>query len=93
MYPRYKKALITALTAQGLSTEAADSQADQILLTLQGGPTMNAPKTKAAAAAAAQCCSPVQVNICSQYTSFSRKRKSKTQTSPANIDSPVLTHS
>lgn len=55
MYPRYKKALIAALTASGVSPEAADGQADQILSTLQGGLTMYAPKTKAAVAAAAQC--------------------------------------
>ncbi len=57
MYPRYKKALIAAITASGLSKEAADVQADKILSTLQGDPTMNAPKTKAAVAAAAQCSS------------------------------------
>ncbi len=55
MYPRYKKALIAALTASGVSPEAADDQADQILSTLQGDSTMNAPKTKAAVVAAAQC--------------------------------------
>ncbi len=52
---RYKKAIVAALTASGLSSEAAEGQADQILSTLQGDLTMCAPKTKAAVAAAAQC--------------------------------------
>ena len=53
MHSRYKKALIATLTASGVSPEAAEGQANQILSTLQGGPTMCAPKTKAAGATAA----------------------------------------
>ncbi len=57
MHSRYKRALIAAPTASGVSPEAAESQANQILSTLQGGSTMCTPKTKAAVAAAAQCLS------------------------------------
>ena len=49
MSPRYRKAIIATLTASGVSLEAAEGQANQILSTLQGGKPMFTPKEKATA--------------------------------------------
>ena len=44
MSPRYRKAIIATLTASGVSPEAAEGQANQILSTLhEGGKTMFSP--------------------------------------------------
>jgi hypothetical protein len=53
MSPRYRKAIIATLTASGVSLEAAEGQANQILSTLQGGKPMFTPKEKATVAAVA----------------------------------------
>ena len=84
MYPRYKKALIAALTASGVSPEAADDQADQILSTLQGDSTMNAPKTKAAVVAAAQCLSTCSSEHMFSVYQNSPKAQGQNQKSPPN---------
>ncbi len=70
MSPRYRKAIIATLTASGVSPEAAEGQANQILSTLQGGKPMFTPKEKATVPAVAHGASQRSIKCQDSSTKF-----------------------